>query len=376
MQNAGESGLSRKSKRLLHDRSAHIVELQSLRGIAATAVLFGHVIGYYSIPEWLVDLGKFSNGRAAVVIFFVLSGYVLTRSLHSSAFDIPAVSRFYVQRWFRIYPAIWPASLLGLGYLVVLHWNVPVDNLAPGFGRYFRADRYDLLHILGSFAGVQAFLLPQLWSIFIEIVASIAMPGIAFVALHRPRWMPQLLIIATAASFIISHSPYDIGLYFMDFIVGAALAMHRLPAIPLPWLVPGCLAVLSATLFFPLSYVSPIAHLVETFFSAIIISILISTPIAWLQSRFLTFIGDISYSIYLLHFVVLCLIAKAFALVHLSVDTVAMTLLLASATYAATIPLAWLSYLYIEQPGVRLGKAIVNRHVTKMSFRGAHSPTS
>jgi peptidoglycan/LPS O-acetylase OafA/YrhL len=355
----------RSGSGVLEDRAGHIVELQSLRGIAATAVLFGHVIGYYSIPDWLVDLGKLSNGRAAVVIFFVLSGYVLTRSLRSSTFDLPAVTRFYWQRWFRIYPAIWPASLLGLGYLVVLHWQVPVDNIGPSFGRYFRTDRYDVLHIIGSFAGIQAFLLPQLWSIFVEIVASIAMPGIAFVALHRPRWMPQLLIIATTVSFTIQHSPYDICLYFMDFIVGAALAMHRLPAIPLPWLVPVCLAVLSVTLFFPLSYVSPAAHLVETFFSAMVISVLISTPIFWLRSRFMKFIGDISYSIYLLHFVVLCFIAKSFALVQLSLDTVSMTFLLAGATYAVTIPLAWLSYVYVERPGVRLGKAILNKRFAK-----------
>src|ERR1700736_6060141 len=63
---------------VLRDHSGHIVELQSLRGIAATAVLFGHVIGYYAIPDWLIFLGKLSNGRAAVVVFFVLSGYVLT----------------------------------------------------------------------------------------------------------------------------------------------------------------------------------------------------------------------------------------------------------------------------------------------------------
>src|SRR5262249_49282669 len=163
---------------------------------------------------------------------------------------------------------------------------------------------------------------PQLWSISIEIVASIAMPGIAFVALHRPRWMPQLLIIAIAVSVTMRNSPYDICLYFMDFIVGAALAMHRLPAIPLPWLVPVCLAVLSATLFVPLSYVSPTAHLIETFFSVLTISVLISTPIPWLRARFMKFIGDISYSIYLLHFVVMCLIAKGFALLHLSLDTV------------------------------------------------------
>ena len=358
------------------DHSGHIIELQSLRGIAATAVLFGHVIGYYSIPNWLVDIGKFSNGRAAVVIFFVLSGYVLTQSLRSSAFDLPAVARFYLQRWFRIYPAIWSISLLGLGYLVVLHWNIPVDNINPEFRRYFRVERYDLLHILGSFAGVQAFLLPQLWSIFIEIVASIAMPGIAFVALYRPRWMPLLLIIAVAISFAIEHSPYDICLYFMDFIVGAALAMHLLPPIPLPWLAPVCLVILSATLFIPLSYVSPTAHIIETFFSALTISVLISTPIWWMRSRFMKFVGDISYSIYLLHFLVLCLIAKAFALVHLGLDTVVMTFLLAGATYAVTIPLAWVSYVYVEQPGVRLGKTIVRRRIAKMSFNQVHSPSS
>ena len=42
----------------LRHGSHHIVELQSLRGIAATAVLFGHVVGYYSIPAWLVYLGS------------------------------------------------------------------------------------------------------------------------------------------------------------------------------------------------------------------------------------------------------------------------------------------------------------------------------
>ena len=351
---------------VLRDHSGHIVELQSLRGIAATAVLFGHVIGYYAIPDWLVFLGKLSNGRAAVVVFFVLSGYVLTRSLRSSTLDLDAVIRFYIQRGFRIYPALWAASFLSLGYLVALHWNIPVDNVGPDFAALFREDRYDLLHIIASFAGMQAYLLPQAWSIFNEIIASIAMPGIAFVALRHPRWMPLMLIIATGISFTVGWSPYEISLYFVDFIVGAALAMHRLPAIALPWLVPVCLAVLSVTLLFPLSYKSPTAHIIETFFSALTISVLISTPIPWLRTWFMKFIGDISYSIFLIHIVVFCVIAKGFAVIHLNLNTVAMTFLLACATYAVTIPLAWLSYVYIELPGMRLGKAIVNLRFAKV----------
>jgi peptidoglycan/LPS O-acetylase OafA/YrhL len=358
--------LSIANHRVFRDHSGHIVELQSLRGIAATAVLFGHVIGYYAIPDWLVFLGKLSNGRAAVVVFFVLSGYVLTRSLRSSTFDLDAVVRFYLQRGFRIYPALWVASLLSLGYLVALHWNIPVDNVGPNFASLFRVDRYDLLNITASFAGMQAYLLPQAWSIFNEIVASIAMPGIAFVALRHPRWMPLMLIIATGVSFAVEWSPYEIALYFMDFIVGAAIAMHRLPAIALPWLVPVCLAVLSVTLLFPLSYTSPTAHIIETFFSALTISVLISTPIPWLRTWFMKFVGDISYSIFLLHIFVLCIIAKGFAVIHLNLNTVAMTFLLACATYAVTLPLAWLSYVYIELPGMRLGKAIVNQRFAKV----------
>src|SRR5262249_33613634 len=116
--------------------------------------------------------------------------------------------------------------------------------------------------------------------------------------------------------------------------------------------------------FIPLSYVSPTAHIIETFFSALTISVLISTPVSWMRSRFMKFVGDISYSIYLLHFFVLCLIAKAFALVHLELNTVEMAFLLAGATYAVTIPLAWVSYVYVEQSGVRLGKEVVRRHIT------------
>ena len=131
-------------------------------------------------------------------------------------------------------------------------------------------------------------------------------------------------------------------------------------------LVPVCLAVLSVTLLFPLSYKSPTAHIIETFFSALTISVLISTPIPWLRTWFMKFIGDISYSIFLIHIVVFCVIAKGFAVIHLNLNTVAMTFLLACATYAVTIPLAWLSYVYIELPGMRLGKAIVNLRFAKV----------
>ena len=49
----------------------------------------------------------------------------------------------------------------------------------------FRPDRFDASHIVASFAGMTTFITPQFWTIVIEIVASIAMPAIAFVVLYR-----------------------------------------------------------------------------------------------------------------------------------------------------------------------------------------------
>ena len=60
-------------------RSGQIIELQSLRGIAALTVAIGHALTYYYATSSYGSMVL--NGRGAVVVFFVLSGYVLTRSL-------------------------------------------------------------------------------------------------------------------------------------------------------------------------------------------------------------------------------------------------------------------------------------------------------
>jgi len=111
--------------------SEQITELQSLRGIAAVTVMIGHCFISYGPSALLMGLSCFFNGRAAVAVFFVLSGYVLTRSLQKSRFDGAAVLGFYVRRGFRLYPAIWVASAFGLAYLFALHWQIPPDRTGP-----------------------------------------------------------------------------------------------------------------------------------------------------------------------------------------------------------------------------------------------------
>lgn len=351
----------------------HIVELQSLRGVAAVAVMLGHAANYFATPTWFPEAAKIFNGRAAVVLFFVLSGFVLTKSLKGSeALRPPALVTFYIRRFARIYPAVWVISTLSLAYLVLLHWRVPIPDTSVSFRERFPIERMDALHIAASYAAMLAFLLPQLWSIFVEIVASLAVPFIGVAAMQRGRKLFWLFAAAALlASFTIGPKTYYLlGLYMVDFFIGAWLATagrdfaafnERLR--PNAGLIFTALCVaISLTQFLPTDYYSPAAALVEAALACAMISILVYCrgEIRWLNSKFALFIGDISYSIYLVHYLVICLIGKLIGVLELQAGAqlpgIPKSLLLMAATAAVTIPLSALLYRWVEMPGMRFGK--------------------
>jgi peptidoglycan/LPS O-acetylase OafA/YrhL len=115
----------------------------------------------------------------------------------------------------------------------------------------------------------------------------------------------------------------------------------------------------------PLEYWSPTANLLEMIVAALIIGTLVGADdrVCLLQSRFPRFLGDISYSIYLLHFLVLCTVIKVFTWLQwvfgVSVNIYVLTILLTCVTSAVAILLAWLTYIYVEEPGIELGKRVL-----------------
>src|SRR5579871_4515312 len=115
-------------------RHQHMPELQSIRGIAALVVLACHCTSYYLTPAWFTRAQyALANGQGAVVVFFVLSGFVLTNMLSREPITVQSTFVFYLRRLFRIYPALWAASLLALAYVAFLHWRIPVSNTSVWF---------------------------------------------------------------------------------------------------------------------------------------------------------------------------------------------------------------------------------------------------
>lgn len=75
-------------------------------------VLIHHCLrAVHPAPITALIADRILDAQAAVVFFFVLSGYVLTASLAKRALDTPEIISFYIRRIFRIYPAILIACL-------------------------------------------------------------------------------------------------------------------------------------------------------------------------------------------------------------------------------------------------------------------------
>ena len=123
-----------------HGRLLH---LDVLRGLAALAVVYGHLAEYVFFPHWSPDWkglvtpqlgwehhvaerwmaeafrGWVDCGKVGVILFFALSGFVIHFSLAEKRRK--PIATFIVRRVCRIYPAYWASLLLALG-LVLIGW--------------------------------------------------------------------------------------------------------------------------------------------------------------------------------------------------------------------------------------------------------------
>ncbi|MFD3307050.1 acyltransferase family protein [Streptomyces sp. NPDC058694] len=91
--------------------------LDALRGIAALVVMFEHA-SYSFMPEFRQELmPEFNTGRYGILVFFLVSGYIIPASLERRG----SVRTFWIGRVFRMYPlwataiaAVLAVNLLGL----------------------------------------------------------------------------------------------------------------------------------------------------------------------------------------------------------------------------------------------------------------------
>jgi exopolysaccharide production protein ExoZ len=319
------------------------------------------------VPVWLTK--GLLDGKGGVVLFFVLSGHVLTRSLKHVLISWDAGRQFLIKRVFRLFPLYWVALVITFA---ILTWikstgaDGPVTFLrqdGPGWGQW-------LLHSALLVPGMQSdFALPTVWSLMTESkVSLLAFPIFGWAMLRLPPWCVVGLtaMLVFGSDFLFTHV-IGTAAYLGIFALGGLLA--RVPEgwwrrVPVPgwWalLLAGCAAYSCMSLRYRLPNVWMGYYLCAGGGAAIIACVSYWTALSRRMHSLQSRIGvDLSYGIYLLHYPMLlafCQFCGASEVFHP---------LLAQAAMVATVALAWFLAHAVEIPMSRLGRQLAGGRSTR-----------
>jgi peptidoglycan/LPS O-acetylase OafA/YrhL len=288
-----------------------IPEFDGLRGVAILLVIIGHFSEFSA-----KSLHPFSAcAGAGVLLFFVLSGFLITSILCNEVEESHRVnlSRFYIRRALRLLPAVW--TLIAIVALLKL-FGLITDESWVGVG----ASLCYLRNIFGRGAS-----LGHLWSLSLEEQFYFIWP-LLFVFLPRHRLATALsvvLAVAAARAAGIAFALLDVrtGVFYLrpwfrfdSIMAGCVLALFkartvhlfRSPPVWFRWLTHpaasfGLLAILGHFEWNP--SVMPWALTLQTLACVGILAGLAAHSSPWVSRALslepLTFLGRISYSLYL-----------------------------------------------------------------------------
>lgn len=327
-----------------------IATLDGLRGVAALSVAFAHSGAVYAHPKltlgtsiWGIVSQSVFSANEAVVLFFILSGYVLAKSL-SSEDDLTqeAIWSFYIKRCFRILPAMWVAIIVT--FIISRAYDLSdKQNLFSGWYHHVFAVQGGW-QVLSNFALRSFDVVPNTWTMRIEMIGSLFTP-LFFWILSIGNWYSR---IATGIAVLAVGFAYggDFS-YMLAFFVGAVLAKSDTSAGASRWfIVAGLLAVSACNLAPGAWHGKGFEPIFLTAGGALILlgcrdwALLASSPFR----RF----GQISYSFYLYHSTVLAVIATATLPFLKRLDSTLANFMLFGASAIMTVPVATLSYRFVE----------------------------
>lgn len=386
-------------------KNNRIEYLDSLRGLASVTVVIHHILlvmplfflahQHYEMDNELINvlsqsaLHIFWAGHEAVMLFFVLSGFVLALPFLNQKKTI--FSKYLIKRVCRIYIPYIVSIIISILLFVIINPS-SIDGMSDHFNNQWSHDisTFSLISYI-LLLGFDAFNINGVtWSLVHELRISILFPILMFYII-KLNWKKNLVLgigisLSLWAILMIFASKMNIEIirmllvsfaetfYFASFfIIGAVLAKYRGQIIsfvtPLKFLV----KVLAFTIFIILYniewifyefgalkfnnsiVISKLATIIIDFTIVIGVVLLFSLVLSskklqfLLNQRPLIALGKVSYSLYLIHIPVLL------SIVHLFYSSIPKTILL-PLVFFSSILLAIIFYYLVEKPSIMLGK--------------------
>ncbi|MXV17369.1 acyltransferase family protein [Hufsiella ginkgonis] len=308
-----------------------------LRGIAVMSVCVGHLAKATAAgdPAWPVFNLLAAYGGYGVQVFFVISGFVIPLSLHQGKYQLSDYPVFLYKRLLRLHPPY----LLALAItLLVTFLSYRVRGVAfPETASSIIASLF-YLHIPGDN--------PVFWSLAVEAQYYLFV-GLFYVLLNKSPKVAlfialPLLVAACLAIGLrngVTLAPYLI--FFLVGILGFVIAENELPK---KFTYPLLLALLGLCFLWQ---GGPAA--LATLFAIMVVLLYHGEVPAYLK-----FFGNISYSIYLIHFI---LGLKLISVLKQEAGT-GYGLAIFTTTLVFVILVSWVFCRLIEDPSEKLSRQV------------------
>ena len=338
--------------------------LDILRGLMASGVMVYHLRYWHHFSN---DYNLLINkiGLYGVSVFYILSGATFFLVYQNTDFKVlENLKYFWIKRFFRIFPLFWVVSLL----------TIPIINSPITFQRIF-------LNFTGLFSvfDLMAHLCTGGWSIGVELCFYLMFPILLLAFKYKPILFYTLLIFSLLLSIFFSFHLLDSSKilpaqwtvyvnpfnHLLFFVGGMFLGIYYKHFAISQWICWSFVVVLGLVFaYFPASQSIDLATGLNRIFLNIL-SLVFCFFFLKLQfpknilRRFLLYLGEISYSIYLVHPLVFVGNSPIFKYLahYIQIDPALKVGLLMLETFV----ICGFVYYFFEKKFIQIGNEMVNR---------------
>jgi len=333
--------------------------IDGLRGYLAILVIFHHfsltyywlISGDWKTPSQLY----FQNfGKVGVAIFFIITGYLFIGKLIRNNFEI-SIKVLLIPRCFRIMPLYFFSFIL-IFFIVMLNTSFHLVVTAKEF--FISILRWFLFHgsKINEFEDTRRIIAGVDWTLKYEWILYLSLPIIAFFF----RINKIVSTICITLLFIVPIKVMAItSIYFILFLIGGWISYfdYSLKNTIVDNLffnvITICLLLAAIFIFNPLSILQVLS--ISLFFILVVQGVSI---FGLLKADFSIILGEISYSIYLLHGFILFGFYKY--LLAYPINDISLTNYFYFLPFLSFLVILFSSftYIYIEKPSMEYGKKL------------------
>lgn len=331
----------------MKQKTDHIEIINSLRGVAAVAVCFYHFVSTtlnFIDTQWLID--AFEYGKKGVQLFFVISGIVIPLSMIKWNYKLTDFGTFLLKRFVRIEPPYLAAVIIAIFYLFI-------RNFIPGTAAVdlMPTPLEIILHIgyLIPFFENTEWVNPVFWTLAVEFQYYLFLALLFPLVLYTKNAWGRLLFYAIFFSMGFLGTSFEFFTHWAPYFLSGIIYIIWRKAI-IKNLEFALLSLLTGSVIFYLYG--------ATDFGIAVCTLLLIQYLPNLKTKITTFLGKISYSLYLLHTITGTAIIN-----YLShhVETGWAKFLTVTIGLLVSIFSAYLMYRFLEKPTHNYAKKIGKR---------------